>query len=160
MPALIALSLLSGLVVSLVSTPNALADYYKGCGYGYNSSGGGFGYGTGNAFGYGYNQYGVFGFGYGYQVCPPPPATTTTMPVTTTTSGGGGGGNNNDHFRYDYDDRTDNNDNRVNNDNDSVEQAHTESFRPKGTWLRTRGPERKARDNRRRLPRPTHDNEQ
>jgi hypothetical protein len=90
-PALIALSLLSGLVVSLVSTPNALADYYKGCGYGYNSSGGGFGYGTGNAFGYGYNQYGVFGFGYGYQVCPPPPTTTTTM-VTTTTSGGGGGG--------------------------------------------------------------------
>jgi len=96
-PGLIALSLLSGLVVSIVSTPNALADYNVGCGYGYNSSGGGFGYGSGNAFGYGYNQYGVFGFGYGNQVCPPPPPTTTTTlgvgstttstaPTTTTTA--------------------------------------------------------------------------
>ncbi|HUZ41226.1 MAG TPA: hypothetical protein VMU68_07550 [Acidimicrobiales bacterium] len=72
--------------MSLVSTPNALADYNVGCGYGYNSSGGGFGYGSGNAFGYGYNQYGVFGYGYGNQVCPPAP------PTTTTTLGGGGGG--------------------------------------------------------------------
>jgi len=83
-PVLVALSLLSGLVVSLVSTPNALADYHTGCGYGYNSSGGGFGYGTGNAFGYGYGLNGVFGYGYGNQVCP-----TTT---TTTLGGGGGGG--------------------------------------------------------------------
>lgn len=82
-PALVALSLLSGLVVSLVSTPNALADYYTGCGYGYNSSGGGFGYGTGISFGYGYGLNGVFGFGYGNQVCPP---------TTTTTVAGGGGG--------------------------------------------------------------------
>jgi hypothetical protein len=87
-PGLIALSLLSGLVVSLVSTPNALADYNVGCGYGYNSSGGGFGYGTGNAFGYGYGLNGVFGFGYGNQVCPT--TTTTTQPTTTTTSGVGG----------------------------------------------------------------------
>jgi hypothetical protein len=91
-PVLIALSLLSGLIVSILSTPNAQADYYKGCGYGYNSSGGGFGYGTGNAFGYGYGLNHVFGFGYGYQVCPPTPTTTTTAPVTTTTSSGGGGG--------------------------------------------------------------------
>jgi hypothetical protein len=53
-PALVALSLLSGVMVSLLSTPSAQADYYKGCGYGYNASGGGFGYGTGFAFGYGY----------------------------------------------------------------------------------------------------------
>jgi hypothetical protein len=88
-PGLIALSLLSGLIVSVLSTPNAQADYYKGCGYGYNSNGGGFGYGNTNAVGYGYGLNGVFGFGYGYQVCPP--ATTTTLPVTSTTVGGGGG---------------------------------------------------------------------
>jgi hypothetical protein len=83
-PVLIALSLLSGVLVSLLSTPNAQADYYKGCGYGYNSSAGGFGYGTGFAFGYGYGLNGLFGYGYGSQVCPPP--------TTTTTLGGGGGG--------------------------------------------------------------------
>ena len=89
-PALITLSLLSGLIVSVLSTPNAQADYYKGCGYGYNSSAGGFGYGTGIAYGYGYlgNE---FHYGYGNQVCPPAPTTTTTA-VTTTTAGGGGGG--------------------------------------------------------------------
>lgn len=87
-PLLVALSLLSGVVVSLVSTPNAQADYYVGCGYGYNSSGGGFGYGTGYAFGYGYGLNGVFGYGNGDQVCPPPPP-TTTLPVTTTTAHGG-----------------------------------------------------------------------
>ena len=85
-PGLIALSLLSGLIVSVLSTPNALADYYKGCGYGYNASAGGFGYGSGFGFGYGYGLNGVFGYGYGDQVCPPPPTTTTTM------GGGGGGG--------------------------------------------------------------------
>ena len=85
-PALIALSLLSGVLVSVLSTPNAQADYYTGCGYGYTSHGG-FGYGFG--FGYGYNQYGTFGYGFGNQVCPPPPP-TTTLPVTTTTTGGGG----------------------------------------------------------------------
>ena len=46
-PALIALSMLSGVLVSVLSTPSAQADFYVGCGYGYNSSGGGFGYGTG-----------------------------------------------------------------------------------------------------------------
>jgi hypothetical protein len=89
-PGLIALSLLSGLIVSVLSTPNAQADYYLGCGYGYNSSGGGFGYGTGATHAYGYGLNHVFGFGYGYQVCPP--STTTTLPTTTTTTGGGGGG--------------------------------------------------------------------
>jgi hypothetical protein len=88
-PALITLSLLSGLIVSVLSTPNAQADYYKGCGYGYNANAGGFGYGTGFNFGYGYGLNGVFGYGFGDQVCPP--ATTTTLPVTTTTAGGGGG---------------------------------------------------------------------
>jgi len=33
-PGLVALSLLSGVVVSLMSTPNAQADFYTGCGYG------------------------------------------------------------------------------------------------------------------------------
>ena len=84
LPGLVALSLLAGLIVSMVSTPNAQADYYVGCGYGYNSSGTGFGYGTDNATGYGYGLNGVFGYGNGSQACPP----TTT----TTTSGGGGGG--------------------------------------------------------------------
>ena len=89
LPGLVALSLLAGIVVSIMSTPNAQADFYTGCGYGYSSSASGFGYGTGNAFGYGYGltgvggQTGVFGFGYGNQVCPP--TTTTTIP------GGGGG---------------------------------------------------------------------
>jgi hypothetical protein len=96
-PALIVLSLLSGAIVSILSTPNAQADYYKGCGYGYNSGAAGFGYGTGFATGYGYGLNGVFGYGYGNQVCPPPPtttttagsgggATTTTRPTTTTTA--------------------------------------------------------------------------
>jgi hypothetical protein len=83
-PALIALSLLSGIFVSVLSTPNAQADYYVGCGYGYNSTGDVFGYGTGIAFGYGYGLNGVFGYGFGNEVCPPA--------VTTTTTGGGGGG--------------------------------------------------------------------
>jgi len=82
-PGLLVLSLLSGVIVSVLSTPNAQADYYKGCGYGYNSSAGGFGYGTGFAFGYGYGLNGAFGYGNGSQVCPPP--------TTTTTVGGGGG---------------------------------------------------------------------
>jgi hypothetical protein len=72
-PALVALSLLSGVMVSLLSTPSAQADYYKGCGYGYGLNG-------------------VFGYGFGDQVCPPTP--TTTQPAgggggtTTTVSGG------------------------------------------------------------------------
>ena len=94
-PVLVALSMLSGVLVSVLSTPSAQADYYVGCGYGYNSSGGGFGYGYGaggvlqSGYGYGFDQYHVFGYGYGVQVCPPPP-TTTTLPVTTTSTGGGG----------------------------------------------------------------------
>ena len=85
-PALIALSLLSGVLVSLLSTPSAQADYYLGCGYGYNSNGGGFGYGTGFAFAYGYDLNHVFGYGYGDQVCPPAPTTTTTLGGGGTTS--------------------------------------------------------------------------
>jgi hypothetical protein len=86
-PGLLVLSLLSGVIVSVLSTPNAQADYYVGCGYGYNSSIGGFGYGTGIGHGYGYgaNNDGVFQYGYGNQVCP-------AVPTTTTTTGGGGGG--------------------------------------------------------------------
>jgi hypothetical protein len=85
-PGLIALALLAGLVISLIGTTNAQADYFVGCGYGYNSSGTGFGYGpTGAAHGYGFNQSGTnFGYGNGEQVCP-----TTT---TTSVGGGGGGG--------------------------------------------------------------------
>jgi hypothetical protein len=89
-PALVALSMLSGVLVTLLSTPSAQADYYVGCGYGYNSSGGGFGYGYGTngallpGFGYGRGLNGVFGYGFGDQVCPPPPTTTSTV-------GGGGG---------------------------------------------------------------------
>jgi hypothetical protein len=85
-PGLVALSLLSGVVVSLMSTPNAQADFYTGCGYGYNS-GGHTGFGTGFGYGYGLTGVGgttgVFGYGFGNQVCPP---------TTTTTTGGGSGG--------------------------------------------------------------------
>src|SRR5665213_1544069 len=82
-PGLIALALLAGVIVSIISTPSAQADYYTGCGYGYNSAASGFGYGTGFAFGYGYGLNGVFGYGNGDQVCP--------VATTTTTIGGGGG---------------------------------------------------------------------
>jgi hypothetical protein len=85
-PALIALSLLSGVFVSLLSTPNAQADYYVGCGYGYNSTATSFGYGTGIAFGYGYGLNGVFGYGFGNEVCPPAVTTTTTGSGGTTTT--------------------------------------------------------------------------
>jgi hypothetical protein len=85
-PTLLALSLLSGVLVSLLSTPSAQADYYVGCGYGYNSNAGGFGYGTGFAFGYGYGLNHVFGYGNGDQVCPPAPTTTTTLGGGGTTS--------------------------------------------------------------------------
>lgn len=97
-PALIALSLLAGVIVSLVSAPNAQADYYTGCGYGYTSTGT-FGYGSATTYGYGDNLSGTFGYGNGSQVCPitggggggggttttTAPTTTTTAPITTTT---------------------------------------------------------------------------
>jgi outer membrane protein OmpA-like peptidoglycan-associated protein len=90
LPALVALSLLAGVVVSIVETQGAQADYYTGCGYGYSSTGTA-GFGTG--FGYGYDQNGNFSYGIGNTVCPPPPsnnnggggATTTTSSTTTTT---------------------------------------------------------------------------
>ena len=69
LPGLVALSLLAGVVVSIVATPNAQADYNTGCGYGYSSTGTGFGYGTGAAHAYGYAN-GSFGYGYGNEVCP------------------------------------------------------------------------------------------
>jgi hypothetical protein len=101
LPALISLSLLAGLVVSIVETQGAQADYYLGCGYGYNSSGN-FGYGSSYGYGYGLNH--VYGYGNGDQVCPASsggggggggggatttttsPTTTTTLPTTTTTA--------------------------------------------------------------------------
>jgi outer membrane protein OmpA-like peptidoglycan-associated protein len=81
---------LAGVVVSIVATQGAQADYYQGCGYGYSSSGTP-GFGTG--FGYGYDLNGDYGYGYGNQVCPPTNggggggggATTTTSSTTTTT---------------------------------------------------------------------------
>jgi outer membrane protein OmpA-like peptidoglycan-associated protein len=95
-PAAISLSLLAGLITSIVVTQGAQADYYVGCGYGYNANAGGFGYNPGNStYGYGYNGP-TFGYGNGEQVCPPPPstggtgggggATTTTSSTTSTTT--------------------------------------------------------------------------
>ena len=81
-PVLVALALLSGLGVSLVSTPSALADYNVGCGYGYNSTGSTGGTGTGITFGYGYLANGSFGYGYGNEVCPLV-VTTATLPGGT-----------------------------------------------------------------------------
>jgi hypothetical protein len=80
--------MLSGLIVSIISTPSAQADFYTGCGYGYNSGattgfGSGFGYGYGDSGVVGGGTTGVFGYGFGNQVCPP---------TSTTTTGGGGGG--------------------------------------------------------------------
>ena len=83
-PAAISLSLLAGLITSIVVTQGAQADYYVGCGYGYNANAGGFGYNPGNpTYGYGYDGNGNFVYGDGNTVCPP---------VPTTFSGGGGGG--------------------------------------------------------------------
>ena len=96
LPGLVALSLLAGIIVSVVSLPNAQADLTNGCGYGYGSDSLSYGYGTG--YGYGYGGSG-FAFGYGYQIgtggqaCPTTTTTTTTTtvpPTTTTTSPGGG----------------------------------------------------------------------
>jgi hypothetical protein len=81
-PILVALSLLSGLAVSLVSTPSALADYNIGCGYGYNSTGSVGGTGTGIQYGYGYLANNAFGYGYGNEVCPLA-VTTATLPNGT-----------------------------------------------------------------------------
>jgi|GEM_PF-3019985 outer membrane protein OmpA-like peptidoglycan-associated protein len=90
LPALISLSLLAGVVTSIIATQGAQADYYVGCGFGYTSNGS-FGYGTG--FGYGYDSNNNFVYGDGNQVCPPAPnngggggATTTTTSTTTTTT--------------------------------------------------------------------------
>jgi|HubBroStandDraft_2_1064218.scaffolds.fasta_scaffold45451_1 hypothetical protein len=81
-PILVALALLSGLGVSLVSTPSALADYNVGCGYGYNSTGSTGGTGTGIQYGYGYLANNAFGYGYGNEVCPLA-VTTATLPGGT-----------------------------------------------------------------------------
>lgn len=68
LPILLALALLAGVIVSIVASPNAQADYSFGCGYGYSSNGTTFGYGS--SYGYGYVNGTQFGFGYGYQECP------------------------------------------------------------------------------------------
>jgi len=70
LPGLVTLSLLAGIVVSIVATTPSSADYNTGCGYGYNSAQGGFGYGTGIAYGYGFGYGGTFAYGYGNTVCP------------------------------------------------------------------------------------------
>lgn len=70
LPSLITMSLLAGIVVSIVVSPNAQADYTTGCGYGYSSSASGFGHGSGIGYGYGYLSGGSFGYGYGNEVCP------------------------------------------------------------------------------------------
>jgi hypothetical protein len=79
LPVLISLSLLAGVVVSLVETQGAQADYYTGCGYGYSFNHV-FGFGTG--YGYGYDLNVHYGYGYGNTQCP--------IPTTTFGSGGGG----------------------------------------------------------------------
>jgi hypothetical protein len=81
-PVAIIFALLAGLIVSIVVTPSAQADYFTGCGYGYGSTASGFGSGTGNNFGYGYLSNGSFGYGYGNQVCPMS-VTTTSLPNGT-----------------------------------------------------------------------------
>jgi outer membrane protein OmpA-like peptidoglycan-associated protein len=89
-PAVLLVSLLAGLITSIVVTQGAKADYYIGCTFGYSSTGTP---GTGSGFGYGYDQNGNFSYGIGNTVCPPPPsnnnggggATTTTSSTTTTT---------------------------------------------------------------------------
>lgn len=81
LPGLVALSLLAGIITSIVLTPNAQADYANGCGYGYSSSSGStYGYGTG--YGYGALS-GVSGYGYGYgnTIC------SLSFSPTTLTSG-------------------------------------------------------------------------
>ncbi len=82
LPSLVSLTLAAGLAVSVIATPNALADYNVGCGYGYNSAAANFGSGTGNNYAYGYLKNGTFGYGYGNQVCPLA-VTTTTLPGGT-----------------------------------------------------------------------------
>ena len=68
LPALVALSVLGGLITSIIEINNATADYFTGCGYGFDSNGT-FGYGTG--YGYGYGLEGnTYGYGNGNQVCP------------------------------------------------------------------------------------------
>ena len=82
LPGLVALALLAGLIVSVVASNNAHADYYTGCGYGYGSSSSDFGYGTG--YGYGYlNGSTIFGYGYGNQVCPLAITTSSPLPSGT-----------------------------------------------------------------------------
>jgi len=97
-PSLVALSLLSGILVSLVFTPSAQADYKVGCGYGYDSTGSIGGSGAGIQYGYGYLSNGAFGYGYGNEVCPLA-VTTGTLPNGTvgsaysqTLAGTGGAG--------------------------------------------------------------------
>jgi hypothetical protein len=79
LPGLVAISLLAGLIVSIIVSHNAQADYATGCGYGYNSSASGFGSGAGAGHAYGYLANGSFGYGYGNEVCPLA-ITTTSLP--------------------------------------------------------------------------------
>lgn len=82
LPSAIALALIAGVMVSILASSNAQADYANGCGYGYSSTGT-FGYGGLNT-GYGYGAHGSFGYGYGSMVC--------SLLVTSTTLAGGTAG--------------------------------------------------------------------
>jgi len=92
LPALVALSVLGGLITSIIEINNATADYFTGCGYGFDSNGT-FGYGTG--YGYGYGLEGnTYGYGNGNQVCPVLSSSGggsasggASTPTTTTTLG-------------------------------------------------------------------------
>jgi hypothetical protein len=97
-PGIIVVTLAAGSGISIIATPNALADYNVGCGYGYNSAASGFGSGTGYGFAYGYLKNGSFGYGYGNEICPLG-VTTATLPGGTvgtsysqTLAGTGGAG--------------------------------------------------------------------
>lgn len=84
MPAMVALALIAGVIVSIVGSMNAHADYFTGCTYGYGAGATGFGSGSGIGYGYGYSQDGsTFAYGYGNQVCP---TTTTSTPISTTSA--------------------------------------------------------------------------
>lgn|GEM_PF-3556370 len=82
-PGVIALSLVAGIVVSIIETQGAQADYNHQCNFGYASNGTTSGYGS--SYGYGYLN-GVLTFGAGDQVCPPTTPTTAATPTTTTTT--------------------------------------------------------------------------
>jgi hypothetical protein len=81
-PIAIVVALVAGVIMSIVATHSAQADYYTGCNYGYGSGATGFGSGSGIAYGYGYVSGGSFAYGNGNQVCPLS-VTTSSLPGAT-----------------------------------------------------------------------------